>query len=233
MRLFSFDFQAKSYLTSCEAQKFFAQRLAQKIFQKLGKRFSSVLDLGCGSGILPQAMKHEGILIENYKGCDISQAMLECFSSPYTSYTLACQDFDVCLIQNPKVELIISSSALQWSLNLSTTLDLIAKHRSKVALSLMSANTFKELHAFLGTKSPLMEAQNMQELLFKFFDGEIEIVSQDFVFNHSIDLISHLRNSGVMGGGVAGYKKAKRLLSYTGKLEYESLIFLGSSKLKK
>lgn len=230
MRLFSFDFRAKSYLSSCWAQKFFAQQLAQKILQKWGKNFSCVLDLGCGAGILPQAMKQEGIWIEDYTGCDISQAMLECLSSPYATYRLFCQDFDECLIQSPKIDLIVSSSALQWSLDLSRTLSLIAKHQSKVALSLMSANTFKELHAFLGTKSPLMEAQNMQELLLNFFDGEIEIINQDFIFDHSSELISHLRNSGVMGGGIAGYKKAKRLLSYTGKLTYESLIFLGSSK---
>lgn len=230
MRLFSFDFRAKSYATSCWAQKFFAQQLAQKILQKWGKRFSRVLDLGCGAGILPQAMKQEGILIEDYTGCDISQAMLECLSSPYATYRLFCQDFDECLIQSPKVDLIVSSSALQWSLDLSYTLSLIAKHRSKVALSLISSNTFKELHSFLGTKSPLMEVQNMQELLLNFFDGEIEIINQDLIFDHSSELISHLRNSGVMGGGVAGYKKAKRLLGYTGKLTYESLIFLGSSK---
>lgn len=230
MRLFSFDFRAKSYLTSCSAQKFFAQQLAQKILRKWKRRFSSVLDLGCGAGILPQAMKQEGILIEDYTGCDISQAMLECFSSPYATYTLFCQDFDECLIQSPKVDLIVSSSALQWSLDLSRTLSLIAKHRSKVALSLISSNTFKELHTFLGTKSPLMEVENMQELLLNFFDGEIEIINQDFIFNHSSKLISHLRDSGVMGGGVAGYKKAKRLLSYRGKLTYESLIFLGFSK---
>lgn len=232
MRFFSFDFRARSYVSSCEAQKFFAQQLARQILQKWGKRFLSVLDLGCGSGILPQAMQQEGILLEDYKGCDISQAMLESFSSAYPT-TLFCQDFDECLKQDHRVDLIISSSALQWSLDLSRTLSLIAKSQSKIALSFMSSNTFKELHAFLGTKSPLMEVQNMQELLLSFFDGEVKIVHQDFIFDHSSELISHLRNSGVIGGGVAGYKKAKRLLDYTGKLEYESLIFLGYSKLKK
>lgn len=230
LRLFSFDLQAKNYIFSSKAQRFFAQQLAQKILQKWGKNFLSVLDLGCGAGALPQAMQQEGILIKTYRGCDISQAMLDCFDHSYAHSMLFCQDFDQCLIQNFQPELIVSSSALQWSLDLRHTLSLIAKQQSKIALSLISSNTFKELHTFLGTKSPLMSIENMQELLLNFFDGQIEIAHQDFIFNDSNELISHLRNSGVMGGGIAGYKKAKQLLNYTGKLQYESLIFLGNSK---
>lgn len=232
MRLFSFDFHAKDYLTSCNAQRFFAQQLAQKISQKWGKSFFSVLDLGCGTGNLFEAMQKEGISIGDYRGCDISQAMLECFGIFYPSCKLIHQDFNECLIQDT-ADLIVSSSALQWSLDLPFTLSLIARHQSKIALSLMNSNTFKSLHTFLGTKSPLIDVQNMQESLLEFFDGEIETSRQEFTFDDSRDLILHLRRSGVLGGGVAGYKKARKLLSYTGKLEYESFVFLGYSKLKK
>lgn len=233
LRFFSFDFHAKDYLTSCNVQKFFARQLAQKISQKWGKSFSSVLDLGCGTGNLFEAMQQEGILIGDYRGCDISQAMLECFRIPHLSCKLIHQDFDECLIQDYTAELIVSSSALQWSLDLPFTLSLIARHQSRIALSLMNSHTFESLHTFLGTKSPLIDAQNMQESLLEFFNGEIEVSRQEFTFNDSRDLILHLRRSGVLGGGVAGYKKARKLLSYTGKLEYESFIFLGYSKLKK
>lgn len=230
MRLFSFDRRAKSYFASSEVQKFFAKHLAQKITQKWGKSFLEVLDLGCGVGILPQALAEEGISIALYRGCDISPSMLKYFQSPYPKSILLHQDFDQCLTEDYKPELIASSSALQWSSNLSHTFSLIAKHRSKVALSLMGSNTFRELHGFLGTKSPLMEVRNMRKLLLEFFSGEIEILHQELAFDSSDILISHLRNSGVMGGGVIGYKKAKKLLEYAGKLEYEGIFFLGCPK---
>lgn len=231
MRLFSFDSQAKNYASFCEAQKFFAQKLSEKIAQTLGLSHSSILDLGCGSGELLQALCTQNIAFDSYVGCDTSQAMLKNFKPLNAgNITLLNQDFNTCLAQHPNSTLICSSSALQWSKDIFQTLTLMAQSSANIAIAFMTSNTFSSFHRFLDSKSPLPDCENMQKLLLEFFEGKIEIIQKDLYFENNQFLIAHLRHTGVMGGGILGYKKAKKILDYHGVLEYQSLMFIGKSK---
>ncbi|MCE3047504.1 methyltransferase domain-containing protein [Helicobacter kayseriensis] len=237
MRLFSFDSEASSYSASCEVQKFFLQLLIDRLVQKWGKNFKDILDLGCGTGASLQAFQDHHIAFDHFIGCDLSENMLKVFNPPsaiQNKVSLICQDFNICLEQISSPHLIFSSSSLQWATSLKHTLGLISQHTSsKIALSIMTANTLKSFHSFLDSKSPLPTKENMQKLLLDFFEGEIEIAHKILTFSTNKDLILHLRNTGIMGGGVLKYKQAKKILEYTGDLEYESLIFIGQPKQTK
>lgn len=203
----------------------------------MGDNFPVIADLGCGSGELARAALEQGIHFQKYIGCDLSPLMLENFylqfpnSSELPKIELLAQDFDDFLLGATKIDLFLSSSALQWSRDLAWTLELLARQKSKVALFIFTSKTFKSLHAFLDSNSPLQSQENVEKLLFTFFEGTAQKLQKTLLFSDTQAFLAHLRGSGVMGGGVLDFKRAKRLLQYEGVLEYEGLLFIGESKL--
>lgn len=230
MRFFSFNSNASSYHTYALAQRIFAEKLAQKLS---GKSFDSIADLGCGSGILlGQFLKHK-VGFENYDACDFSEEMLQNFSSNQKGLIKICKNFDSLLSESKKhYSLICSSSALQWAENLDKTLELIAQRCDEVALSIMDCCTFASLHSFLGTSSPLIESEEIVKSLLKYFEGDFQISRVDLEFTTSKDIRLHLKKSGVIGGGVLNFIQSKKFFSYSGILEYESVIFTGKPRQK-
>lgn len=227
MRFFSFDIQAKTYKNQAIAQKLFIQKLASKLLKKL---YPSIAELGCGGGELFLELEERGVEFERYLACDSSRAMLEGFPlSPRVK--LFCQDFDEFLLGGEeRFSLICSSSALQWSSNLSHTLSLVAKRGESVALSVLSSCSLASLHRFLGTSSPLLESEEIIELFREYFVGEIFISRVALDFTSAKECLEHLKRSGVLGGGVLGFSKAKELLEFNERIEYESVNIIGKPR---
>lgn len=228
MRYFSFNHKALEYDHYAVAQRFFAQKLAQKISNQ---KFEHIAELGCGSGILLDNLLKNNVNFQSYIGCDSSEEMLLAFKQE--GIKKICIDFDA-FLSNAKqsFSLVCSSSALQWSKNLDHTLGLISQKAKRVALGIIDCATFSSLHSFLQTSSPLLEFQNIKTLLLKYFCGDLEVVKMSLEFDNPQECIAHLRGSGVMGGGVLNFTQSKKLLSYQGVLEYESVIFVGKPKNK-
>lgn len=227
MRFFSFDIQAKTYKHQAIAQKLFVQKLTSKLPSKF---YPSIAELGCGGGELFLELEERGVGFERYLACDSSRAMLEGF--PFKPRVeLFCQDFDEFLLGGEeRFSLICSSSALQWSSNLSHTLSLVAKRGESVALSVLSSCSLASLHRFLGTSSPLPESEEIWGLFGEYFVGEVFISRVALSFTSAKECLKHLKRSGVLGGGVLGYKKAKKLLEFNERVEYESVNIIGKPR---
>lgn len=226
MRFFSFDIQAKTYKNQAIAQKLFIQKLASKLPKKL---YPSIAELGCGGGELFLELEEKGVEFERYLACDSSRAMLEGFPLK-PRVELFCQDFDEFLLGEERFSLICSSSALQWSSNLSYTLSLVAKRGESVALSVLSSCSLASLHRFLGTSSPLLESEEIFGLFREYFVGEIFISRVALDFTSAKECLEHLKRSGVLGGGVLGFSKAKKLLEFNERIEYESVNIIGKPR---
>lgn len=228
MRFFSFNSNATSYHTHALAQCIFAKKLAKKLENR---KMDSIAELGCGSGILLEHLLKNNVSFSEYEACDLSREMLENFSYKQEGLSKICQDFDEFLSKSKKhYSLICSSSALQWATNFDKTLEFIAKKCNEVALSIVDCYTFASLHSFLGTSSPLMKSEEIIKSLLKYFEGDFQISRVDLYFQTPRDTLLHLKKSGVVGGGVLSYTQGKKIFSYTGKLEYESVIFIGKPK---
>lgn len=227
MRFFSFDAQAKTYQSSAIAQRIFIQKLLDKLPKK---HYKLIVELGCGGGELFLELQERGIGFERFLGCDSSESMLKRFALS-CGVELFCQDFDEFLHSyEGEFDLLLSSSALQWSHSLPQTLSLIAKKSSFVALSVMSSSSLKSLHTFLGTCSPLLTSEEIKELLKERFEGEIFISRVELEFATPKEVLEHLRKSGVLGGGILNFREAKKMLNFDGKIEYESINLIGKPK---
>lgn len=227
MRFFSFDTQAQSYQSSAIAQKIFIQKLLDRLPKK---HYKLIAELGCGGGELFAEIQKRHIGFERFLGCDSSESMLKRFA-PSNGVELFCQDFDefLCSFEG-KFDLLLSSSALQWSHSLPQTLSLIAQKSFFVALSVMSSSSLKSLHSFLGTCSPLPSSEEIKEFLASQFEGEIFISRVELEFAASKEALEHLRKSGVLGGGILDFKRAKKMLNFDGKIEYESINLIGKPR---
>lgn len=227
MRFFSFDTQAQTYHHSAIAQRIFIKKLLSRLDRT---HYTLIAELGCGGGEVFEELAKNQVSFEQFLACDISQSMLKTFPA-HSKVKLFCQDFDDFLLRSEvSFDLLLSSSALQWSHSLKKTLSLIAQKTHFVALSIMSASSLKSLHSFLNTTSPLPTSQEIEEFLQECFDGELYRSRVELEFSTPKESLAHLKKSGVLGGGILDFKRAKKMLNFDGKIEYESINIIGKPK---
>lgn len=224
----SFSKAAPSYDTHAYLQ----QKIANELIARLKTRYPEqprgrILDLGCGTGALWRALQESP---EEFTGIDASHEMLRLHPRSATIKTVHTHFNDPALYERPH-DLIISSSALQWSENLPLSLDLIASSTAQVALALFANQTLKELHALLGTQSPLPASSLIKTLLLGRFYGEITHQTHTLGFDSSKALLEYLQGSGISGHHGASFSQRKKLLSSPPKtLSFEVIFFVGQPK---
>lgn len=188
-------------------------RVAQALVASIERPYGRIVDLGCGSGALFRAYERP---FTHYLAVDISPEMLALhpagervgkmvgdFDDPALFAKLADLDFD----------LLLSSSALQWSRDLGWTLAQIAALKRPVALSIFTSGTFASLHEAAGTRSPIRSKEETIEALKENFDATIDILKYELYFRDTLSMLRYIKRSGVSGGErMLGYAATRRLL---------------------
>jgi len=195
-------------------QKAVAQKLCALLERK---SYGKVLDLGAGDGAVYKTLLSENIKVKDFLALDFSKEMLEIHPSN-NNITKLCMDFNENNLSTHfkfnEFDLIISSSALQWSANLSLVLKEISPLANEFLFSFFTANTFKTLHSLLGVNSPILQKEDILNSLDKFFVYELEVVEYRMDFKSVHEMLRYIKHSGVSGGGKQlGYKQIKDLIS--------------------
>ncbi len=197
------------------------------------KKIETLLDVGCGSGAVYQALKREGYQIDRFLALDASKEMLQRHPNAETVEKV-CMDFNSpSELQLPKESVIVSSSALQWSRDLEKTLSWLSSLGQEAYFAIFTANTFKTLHHTAGIASPIYSAQKLKEILDRYYDAEYTLREYVLSFDSTREIFRYIKKSGVSGGvRQLSYKETKMLmnqypLSY---LEFEVLFVKGHSK---
>jgi len=151
--------------------------VAEKLCTLLEKKsYSKILDIGAGDGAVYNNLLSQNIKVKNFLALDFSQKMLEIHPSNNNIRKL-CLDFNKSNLSSHfmpnEFDMIISSSALQWSSNLSTLFKEIYPLGNEFLFSFFTANTFKTLHRVLGIKSPILKNEEIIESLDKFFEYDM------------------------------------------------------------
>jgi malonyl-CoA O-methyltransferase len=131
-----------------------------------------------------------------------------------------------------KYDLVISSSALQWSSNLDMTLHQISKLSSNFHFSIFTSNTFSELHRVAQTSSPIYSPNILKRSIQKYFNPTFETANYKLKFSNIYEMLRYIKRSGVSGGrGELGYKDIKNIIAnYPLKyLEFEVLFVEATS----
>jgi len=191
--------------------------VAQKLISMLPqKHYGMILDLGCGRGEVYRNLKEHGIDFEHLTALDISAEMLRLHPSG-ENLTMVQGDFNqpdiLKALPTPHYDLLISSSALQWSSDLDVTLPLLSSLSDSFYFAIFTAGTFRSLHNCAGITSPIYSKTTLKEKIGKYFDATYETIRYKLHFDTVYKMLRYIKESGTSGGERRlSYAQTKQLL---------------------
>lgn len=193
------------------------KEVAQKLCSFLDKkRYKRILDVGAGDGEIYENLLEHNIECLNFVALDFSKEMLALHRDA-EAIQKVCLDFNQkgfsSVFQEHQLDLIIASSSLQWSDDLSNVLAELSSLSDTFLFSFFTANTFKSLHQTVNIKSPILTQREILEALNKYFIYDLELIEYKLEFSSVYEMLHYIKKSGV-GGGVKqlGYGQMKKLL---------------------
>jgi len=219
------------------AQEYGNNNIIQQIVSKalvrdITDKPKRILELGCGSG---QVFSSIDWNFKEYQAIDSSSKM--CALHPTAkNLKVDCFNFDndgfLQFIKDKQYDIIISSSALQWSKDIDRLLDALTNISPYISVVLFTSNTFKTIQNITKQKSPILSLEVIKESFSKYANCEFEVFNYNLEFNDKKKMFSYIKNSGVSGKSTLNYKEAKSLykeykLNY---LEFEVIFIKAFSK---
>lgn len=226
--------QFSKYANQYKNHNIIQQIVAKSLVRELKTKPKKILELGCGSG---QVYNHIDWDVDYYKAIDFSSSMCELHPKA-DNIEVKCYDFDteefLNEIKDNDYDIVLSSSALQWSKDLSKIVKYLSYITNEINAVLFTSNTFKTIQNISETNSPILDENSIKEAFSKYFDCEFETIEYKLEFDNKKDLFDYIKNSGVSGGSATlDYKMAKKLfkeykLNY---LEFEVIFVKTLSKV--
>ncbi|CAM4026916.1 methyltransferase [Arcobacter cloacae] len=226
--------QFSKYAREYQNHNIIQQIVAKSLVRELTFQPKRILELGCGSG---QVFSHISWEIDFYKAIDFSASMCELHPKA-SNIEVKCFDFDtqefLNEIKNDSYDIVLSSSALQWSKDLSKIIKHLSYITNEINAVLFTSNTFKTIQKITKTKSPILDESSIKEAFSKYFECEFETIMYKLEFDDKKELFDYIKKSGVSGGNTSlDFKEAKKLykeynLNY---LEFEVIFVKTISKL--
>ena len=204
----AFDRRAESY----DNYNLIQRRAAHRLLSKVDGNAETIVDLGCGTGILCRLYEHP---FTRWIAVDASAAMLAKhpeseriekrvgdFDDPELFRQLRETDFD----------LLLSSSALQWASDIDWTLSRIAELGKPTALNIFTAGTFATLHRTAGCDSPIPDREAIEKALIRRLGIRPELCRYRLYFRSTRDMLRYIQRSGVGGPPRLSVSQMRHLL---------------------
>jgi len=209
------------------------QIVSKALVREITSKPKRILELGCGSG---QVFKNIDFEYDYYKAIDFSSAMCDIHPTS-KNLDIFCLNFDTKdfyeNIKDENYDLVLSSSALQWSQNLPKIISALKDITDEINMVLFTSNTFKTIFEINDKISPILDTQTIKKAFDKSFDCKYEILNYKLEFEDKKSLFNYIKNSGVSGDSKPlSFKEAKKLykeynLNY---LEFEVIFIKGDNK---
>jgi len=179
-------------------------------------KYKNILDLGSGSGAVYQNIVEKNIEFEKFIAFDFSSKMLKLHPNS-SNIQKICADFNQKesfeYYKKKEFDILISSSALQWSSDLSAVLETISLLANKYYFAFFTSNTFKTLHQTAGIDSPIYSKEDIIKILKKNYDFNVEEAQYHLNFSSVQEMFRYIKRSGVSGGiRQLSYKEMKDLI---------------------
>ena len=199
--------------------------------------YNRILDIGCGSGEVFKNLKDQDISFEEFVAFDSSQPMLDIHPTEKRVIKV-CADFNdrkfLKTLPFETYDLLLSSSALQWSRDLDFTLGELATLSQTFHAAIFTSGTFKTLHHVANIKSPIYSAQTVQENILKHYsDVSFELHHFTLSFESTREMFRYIKKSGVSSGEKKlSYRETKQLMETypLDHLEFEVLFVEAENK---
>ena len=171
-----------------------------------------ILELGCGSGQVFKCISWQPI---QYDAIDFSQNMCDLHPTAPNLNTY-CMSFDddhfFSFLKEKKYDLVLSSSALQWSQNLSKIVHALSMVSKEVNAVLFTSNTFKSIQDITQRPSPILSKEEITNAFESSFNCTFETINYNLKFDSKKELFNYIKNSGVSGNSNSlSFQDAKKL----------------------
>jgi len=210
------------------------QIAAKALVRDVENKPKTILEIGCGSGQVYKYIKWD---VEKYYAIDFSSSMCE-IHPRNENLEVSCYDFDsnefYDFLKDKKFDIVLSSSAMQWSKDLNKLIGSISKTTNEINAVLFTSNTFKTIQNITESISPILSLEKIKEAFSAYYKCDFEVQNYNLEFDSKKKLFDYIKNSGVSGGNSAlDFKTAKKLykeykLNY---LEFEVIFVKTISKL--
>lgn len=166
--------------------------------------YKTVVDIGCGSGSVYKNFLNQAIKVDNFFALDSSQRMLDIHPSSDRIHKV-CSNFNdenfLDLLSCHHFDLLVSSSSLQWSTNLRSTMDTLSVLSPLFYASIFTSGTFKTLHDIAGVVSPIYDTKTLKEILEEYYTEVVfEVRHYHLAFKSTRDMLKYIKQSGVSSG---------------------------------
>lgn len=198
--------------------------------------YNNIIDIGCGSGEVYKNIQRKNIAVKQFVALDSAETMLAIHPEGKNIYKL-CANFNdkhfIAQVPAAPYDVVISSSALQWSTDLVYTIRALSTLSSNFNGAVFTSGTFKSLHETAGVSSSIYTAQTVQDVWKEYYkDVQFEIHQYRLEFTSTREMFRYIKQSGVSSGErKLSYKQTKELmdtypLNY---LEFE-VLFIDAQK---
>ncbi|MDD3324063.1 MAG: methyltransferase domain-containing protein [Sulfurospirillaceae bacterium] len=192
-----FSRRADSYDAHTDVQK----QVASYLLQKIDFHPKKILDLGCGTGEIYRNVAWE---LDAFVAVDNSSQMLQRHPKDKCA-KLICEDFDSQVLHNMVksediFDLVVSSSALQWSKNIEEIVKLCTNVCKYGAFAIFTEGTFEQVRRCANLNTFLPSSNFLIEVFKKYFTFTYEVKTFRLPFDDTIIAFRYMKKSGVSGG---------------------------------
>jgi len=187
---------AKGYKTLSNIQN----EVTKTLIQKVKHKNDIILDIGCGYGSI---YNHINWKIKYLFAIDISKDMCDLHTKALNIEVMQL-DFDdketYKLLKDKNINLILSSSALQWSNNLDNIFKNISTISPNIAISIFTNNSLQDLLNTLNIKSSLPSLEQIKSKISKYFKVSYDVKTYNKSFKSTLEMLRFIKQSGISGG---------------------------------
>ena len=190
-----FSRKLKSYNDNARIQKQMAENLI-KLLDSFN--FSSVLEIGCGTGLLTNIV-NEKFKYKNYTAIDIVPECKSYIELINPNIQFISSDVETYIENSQTFDLIISNASLQWVENLPEFIEKLVLKLNPNGILLFSTfgkENFREIYFVLGKTLTYFSKNELEELLEKYL-LQIEEEVRVMAFKTPKDVLKHIQNTGV------------------------------------
>ena len=187
-------------LSTYEENALIQKRMAKRLLEFLNKKnFSSILEIGCGTGLLTKLV-NENLEFEVYKAVDIVSECESYINNISEKIKFVGADFEEYLVNSSeRYDLIISNASLQWAEDFEKTVNVLKSRLNSNGVLLFSTfgkENFREIYHVIGTTLNYYSIKELN-LMFDDFSSKIEEEIHIVSFNNPKDVLRHLQATGV------------------------------------
>lgn len=187
------------------------KRMAERLLSFLPKKdFSSILEIGCGTGFLTELINKE-FVFDNYTANDIVSECETYVKKINPNINFVADDIEIAIKNSNKTyDLIISNAAFQWVENLKEFIELLMSKLNKDGILLFSTfgqENYREINFVLGKTLPYYSVVDLDEIL-KNYERRIEQEMHVMAFKTPKDILKHIKATGVNALEIVSWTKS-------------------------